>query len=308
MKKLLTLFRTLALILGLRAAGAETTEAAALTLTAPGGAPALAVAAMAEKNPERFTFVAADTIAAAFAKAEADFIIAPVNAGAKLYRAGKSAYRLAAVVTWGNLYIASQKEGLSEADLKGAEITLFGENTINASVVLYALKENGIEPSKVNYLAGAAETQALLLSNPEAIVVTAEPALTAARIKNDKISAIAVNALYQKATGNDGYAQAGLFVNPATLEGRKEAADAYLEQVREAAGLCATDVEAVAAAAVKLEILPNAKVAQAAIPNCAIRYLSAAEAKAQVETTAAVDLSQFGGEVPADDFYYGLEK
>ena len=58
----------------------------------------------------------------------------------------------------------------------------------------------------------------------------------------------------------------------------------------------------------KLEILPNAKVAQAAIPNCAIRYLSAAEAKAQVETTAAVDLSQFGGEVPADDFYYGLEK
>ena len=308
MKKLLTLFRTLALILGLGAAGAETTEAAALTLTAPGGAPALAVAAMAEKNPERFTFVAADTIAAAFAKAEADFIIAPVNAGAKLYRAGKSAYRLAAVVTWGNLYIASQKEGLSEADLKGAEITLFGENTINASVVLYALKENGIEPSKVNYLAGAAETQALLLSNPEAIVVTAEPALTAARIKNDKISAIAVNALYQKATGNDGYAQAGLFVNPATLEGRKEAADAYLEQVREAAGLCATDVEAVAAAAVKLEILPNAKVAQAAIPNCAIRYLSAAEAKAQVETTAAVDLSQFGGEVPADDFYYGLEK
>lgn len=308
MKKLLTLILTLALLLGLGAAGAETTEAAALTLTAPGGAPALAVAALAAKNPENFTFVAADTIAAAFAKAEADFIIAPVNAGAKLYRAGKSAYRLAAVVTWGNLYIASQKEGLSEADLKGAEITLFGENTINASVVLYALKENGIEPSKVNYLAGAAETQALLLSNPEAIVVTAEPALTAARIKNDKISAIAVNALYQKATGNDGYAQAGLFVNPATLEGRKEAADAYLEQVREAAGLCAADVEAVAAAAVKLEILPNAKVAQAAIPNCAIRYLSAAEAKAQVETTAAVDLSQFGGEVPADDFYYGLEK
>lgn len=308
MKKLLTLILTLALILGLGAAGAETTEAAALTLTAPGGAPALAVATLAAKNPENFTFVAADTIAAAFAKAEADFIIAPVNAGAKLYRAGKSAYRLAAVVTWGNLYIASQKEGLSEADLKGAEITLFGENTINASVVLYALKENGIEPSKVNYLAGAAETQALLLSNPEAIVVTAEPALTAARIKNDKISAIAVNALYQKATGNDGYAQAGLFVNPATLEGRKEAADAYLEQVREAAGLCAADVEAVAAAAVKLEILPNAKVAQAAIPNCAIRYLSAAEAKAQVETTATVDLSQFGGEVPADDFYYGLEK
>jgi hypothetical protein len=44
-----------------------------------------------------------------------------------------------------------------------------------------------------------------------------------------------------------------------------------------------------------------------AIPNCAVRYMSAQEAKEQVEATANIDLKQFGGSVPADDFYYGAE-
>ena len=142
MKKLLTLILTLALALSLCAAGGAE-NASGMTVTAPSGAPAIALAALAVEQPENYTFVAADTIAAAFAKAETDFIIAPVNAGAKLYKAGKSTYRLAAMVSWGNLYIASQKENLKAEDLNGAEITLFGENTINAAVVLYSLKENG---------------------------------------------------------------------------------------------------------------------------------------------------------------------
>ena len=79
---------------------------------------------------------------------------------------------------------------------------------------------------------------------------------------------------------------------------------AYLKLAEASCALCSEDVNAVAEAVVKLEILPNAKVAAAAIPNCAIRFVSAPEAKEQIEKTAAVDLSQFGGAVPADDFYY----
>jgi hypothetical protein len=137
------------------------------------------------------------------------------------------------VVSWGNLAIASQKADLKAEDLNGADITLFGENTINASVVLYTLKENGIEPANVQYLAGAAETQALLLSDAEAIVVTAEPALTAAKMKNSAISSIAVNELLKAASGEDGYTQAGLFVKAETLEAQPEGS---LRQVRNGCG------------------------------------------------------------------------
>ena len=308
MKKLIKTILVLAVAMSLCiAACAEGADISGLKVTAPGGAPALSLATLAAENPANYTYVAADTIAAAFAAQEADFIIAPVNAGAKLYKAGKSTYKLAAVVSWGNLYIAAQKEDLKAEDLNGASITLFGENTINASVVLYALKASGIEPAEVTYLAGAAETQSLLLTDENAIVVTAEPALTAARMKNDKISAIAVNDLFRQATGEEGYTQAGLFVKAETAEAQAEAVKAYLALAKEACDKCADDTEAVAEAAAALEILPNAKVALKAIPGCAIRFVAAPEAKEQVEKTAQIDLSQFGGEVPADDFYYGAE-
>ena len=282
-------------------------EDSGFRVSAPSGAPALALATMAVDEPEAYTFVAADTIAAEFAGNNADFIIAPLNAGAKLYKAGKSTYKLGAVVTWGNLYFASQKADFALEDINGAEVTLFGENTINASVALYVLAENGITPGNVSYLAGAANTQSLLLTDENAIVLTAEPALTAAKMKNENITAYAVNELYKNVTGFDGYTQAALFIKAETLAEQPEAVAAFLEQAAEAVGKCTSDVEAVAEAAVKLEILPNVKVATSAIPNCAIRWMNALDAKEQVEATANIDLTQFGGSVPADDFYYGAE-
>ena len=276
-------------------AGAEAADTSSFRVAAPSGAPARALATLAAESPDQYPFVLAETIAAEFSGASADFLIAPINAGAKLYKAGKSTYKLAAVVSWGNLFFASQKENFKLEDLNGADVTLFGENTINASVALFVLEQNGVKPASVSYLAGAANTQQLLLSDENAIVLTAEPALTAARMKNDRVTAFSVNDLYKAATGYDGSTQAGLFI-----------ADAYLKLAEASCARCTEDVDAVAEAAVALEILPNAKVAKAAIPGCAIRFLSAAEAKEQVERTANIDLSQYGGAVPADDFYYGL--
>lgn len=276
-------------------------------LAAPSGAPAIAVAGLAENDPEHFRFVAADAIAAEFASGEADFIIAPINAGAKLFKAGKSNYRLVAVVTWGNLVFASQRDGFSLESINGAALTLFGENTINSSVALYVLEQFGITPGSVEYLAGAANTQQLLLTDPDAIVLTAEPAVTAAKIKNEKVTVISLSDPIRQVTGYDGYAQAGLFVREKTLEERPEKANQFIEKIRNAVSETETDTERIAAASVALEILPNEKVAGMAIPNCGIRFVYAAEAREMIEFTANIDLTQFGGAVPDDDFYYNAE-
>lgn len=303
MKKFLSLILSLVLMLSVCAAAS-----ADYTVSAPKGAPALALAVLAAENPDNYWFVAAENIAAEFAKNEADFVIAPVNAGAKLFKADKSTYQLAAVVSWGNLYFASQKANFTPADINGADIVLFGENTINSSVVLYALEQNGIVPASVEYLGSAAATQALLISDDSVIVVTAEPALTAANIKlGGTITGYSVNDLYKAATGFDGFTQAALFVKAETAQKDPEGVKAFLAQVEASCAMATTDVEAVAAAAVALEILPNQKVAVSAIPNCAIRYLNAAEAREQIEATANIDLSQFGGALPADEFYYVAE-
>ena len=305
MKKLFALFLIVMMLIG--AACAEGADISGLKVSAPSGAPALALATLAVENPDNYTFVAADTIAAEFAGAQADFIIAPINAGAKLFKAGKSTYKLGAVVTWGNLYFASQRENFALEDINGADITLFGENTINASIALFALAQNGIEPANVEYLAGAANTQQLLLSDDTAIVLTAEPALTAAKMKNEAVTGYAVNDLYKAATGNEGFAQAGLFIWAETIENDPEAVKAYLALAEESIAKCESALDEVAEAAVALEILPNVNVARAAIPNCAVRFMAAQDAREQIETTAAVDLSQYGGELPADEFYYVAE-
>ena len=307
MKKMICILLAVLLLAGAAAAASAEGDVSSFRIAAPGGAPALALAVLAAENPENYTFVAAEMIAAEFAGETADFIIAPINAGAKLYKAGKSDYRLAAVVSWGNLYFASQKENFKAEDIDGAELVLFGENTINASVALYALEKNGITPAKVDYLAGAANTQALLLTDETAIVLTAEPALTAAGMKNERVTGVAVNGLLKEAAGQEGFAQAGLFVRAKTLAEQPEAVRAYLAMAAEAASKCTEDPDAAAEAAVALEILPSVKVAKSALPNCAIRYVSAAEAKEQIERTAEIDLSQFGGAVPADDFYVEAE-
>lgn len=303
MKKLFALLLAAAMLC--LCACAEGVDVSALRISSPTGAPGLALATLAAEHPDNYTYLTVEALPAEFANGTADFIIAPINAGAKLYKAGKSNYRLAAVVAWGNLFIASQREGFALEDINGAEITLFGENTINASIALYALSHNGIEPGAVSYLAGAANTQQLLLSDESAIVLTAEPALTAARMKNDRITGYAVNDLYMKATGIEGFAQAGLFVRGGLIEENPAAVDAYLALAADACDRCASDPEAVAAAAVALEILPSEKVALSAIPNCAIRFVPAPEAKPAIETTAQIDLAQYGGAVPLDDFYYG---
>ena len=306
MKKIAALVLSGLMLIG-AASVVSAAEEYAYKVASPNGAPGLALASLAVDNPEAYTYLAADTITAEFANAESDFVIAPLNAGAKLYQAGKSTYKLGAVVTWGNLYFASQRENFALEDINGAEITLFAENTINSSIALYVLEQNGITPSAVSYLSGAADTQALLLSDAEAIVLTAEPALTAASMKNDKITSISLNELYEKATGYDGYTQAGLFIRQQTIDEHPEAVESFLALAEESCGKCESDVEAVAQAAVSLEILPNEAVAMKAIPGCNIRFMKAADAKEQVELTANVDLSQFGGAVPADDFYYGAE-
>lgn len=276
-------------------------------VSSPSGAPGLALVTLAVQNPENYTYLTAETITAEFANETADFIIAPLNAGAKLYKAGKSTYQLAAIVSWGNLFLASQRENFTLEDINGGTITMFGEKNINSSIAKFVLAENGITPGNIEYLAGASNTQKLMLSDAQAIVLTAEPALTAARMKNDKITAYSINELYKAVTGHDGFTQAALFVRKQTLENHPEVVDNYLKLVEESCDKCATDIETVAEAAAKMEILPSKKVAMLAIPNCSIRYMSALDAREQIEITANIDLEQFGGAVPSDDFYYGTK-
>ena len=129
MKKIFVLL--LAMLLLLASASAEVP----FSIVSPDGAPALAVSALKE-NVET---IKAATIVTALQNGSADFVIAPVNAGAKLFKAGKSTYRLAAVVTWGNLVFASQIEGFTSEMMNDASdiFSLHGESSLLTADALF---------------------------------------------------------------------------------------------------------------------------------------------------------------------------
>ena len=97
------------------------------SVLAPTGAPGYALLPLADNDSVSLELVdGADSLQAAFVNPDPqyDVIVAPTNLGAKLISAGKTDYRLAAVVTTGNLYIV----GTSEDVLSGTgTIALFGE-------------------------------------------------------------------------------------------------------------------------------------------------------------------------------------
>ncbi len=271
-------------------------------VTAPNGAPAVALACLADANAsENYTYVAPDTLGAVFTKAEQDFIVAPVNLGANLYSKGNTNYQLAAVLTWGNLFFASQKADFKLADLNGADVYFFGEGTVNDAVVQYVLDYKNIEPKSVTYLGDAAATKDKLVEDANAIVLTAAPAVNAAKMANSAVSMISVQDLYAEAKGSNTFTQAALFVK-SSLDSTK--VSAYLDLVKASCDACTNDIDSVAAACVSQSIIAKAPLAKAAIPNCNVKYVAAADAKSSIEATANLKLAAFGGALPVDAFYY----
>ena len=281
-----------------------------LSVVAPQGAPAVSVASLAVNDTDSYSFIDANNIAEQFTANQKDIIIAPVNAGAMLYSKGKSTYKLGAVVTWGNLYFATTRTDiLAIQDLDGKNVTLFGENTINSSFAKYVLDLYDVTPN-YEYLGSAANTKELLASDDNAIVMTAEPALTAVtnqlKQANKTVTSYSVTGLYNEFSTEE-FTQAALFIKADTLDNHKSVVNDYLDKVKESCDLVTNDVESVANNIITLGNtgLPSAlPVLKTALPKCNIKFKSAADSKAAIEKTANIDLKQFGGAVPSDDFYY----
>ncbi|MBR5290653.1 MAG: hypothetical protein IKU28_06650 [Erysipelotrichaceae bacterium] len=215
-----------------------------LSILSPTGAPAISLAHIASESQHNLVFVdGSDVLQAAFVNPEPeyDIIVAPTNLGVKLAQSGKSEYRLAAVVTWGNLYVvAKQGTELSET----VKFAAFGENAVPGLVFKRIKNQLGVE--EITYYNSVTEAQAALLSGHVDAALIAEPAATATIAKgkqNDLQLQIVsdLQALWQTETGFEGYPQASVFVRY-TEENIALISD-ILTQVQNTLMLYSTDTE-----------------------------------------------------------------
>lgn len=210
----------------------ETVEVNSLKVLAPKGATAVGVSILSYEGFHDVTYVdGADVLQASLVNPEPEYdvIIAPSNLGIKLAVAGKSQYKIADVLTWGNLFLVGTTDEINE----DTRIALFGENAV-VGLVYEDLFADSV--GEKTYYGAVTEAQAALLSDNADVALLAEPAATAtiakAKENGKELKVIAdLQTLWQDKYG-DSYPQAAIFVLSSTYENDPASVDSLINTVK----------------------------------------------------------------------------
>ncbi|MDO4197874.1 MAG: hypothetical protein Q4D13_02640 [Erysipelotrichaceae bacterium] len=232
MKKLLVLLMVLMMLSGC-SNSADSTPAAIdsepdishLTIVTPLGAPVLAFYDQIEN--ENYSRVAANAIPALWTGEESpDILVCDLTSGVQAIRNGAD-YKIGAIVTFGNLYIASTGKDDDGVISKGDKIVLFGnENAIPSKVWHYLYNDEFDE--ELFYENSASEAAAALASGKNSAgdevdyVFLAQPAMFASlnKAKENGMEAdiyLDVQKEYYERSGYE-FVQAALFVKNTVTE------------------------------------------------------------------------------------------
>ncbi len=283
----------LAFTLALTLFGCGTSQKESVKILAPTGAPALGIlgASNAENVEKIETVSGSDVLQAELAKddSEYDIIVAPSNLGMTLAAKGAQNYELAAVITWGNLYLVGEDADALENE---GEFAAFGEAAVPQLVLENAIDIENLKPT-LTYYNAVSDAQAQLLSGKADVALLAEPVVTAtiAKAKENGMELQIIADLQQLyAEKNDtsadaGYPQAAIFVK----KGESNSLSSVLEAIKTFANETSSDSEALTQAIETLGVealgIPSVEVAVNSWQRQNIRYVDAQEAKE--------DLAQF---------------
>ncbi len=285
-----------------------------LNISTPNGAPLIAISGAVEKEDVTAGTVKiisdTSTLPAVFQAGTEDIIVAPVNVGTKLFKAGKSKYKLASVITWGNTYFTSGKENFQLSDMNNSDVLLFGKGSINEGIATYVLNKKGITiNAKYPDVDAVASIKTALEADSTQMAMIAEPVLTvtsASLAKSSKtLTSYSIADLYKEVSNHD-YPQAAIFVNPDSYDLHKDKFDEFFGEVKTTCDSAndSTKVSEVATKANEVGVPQPAAVLTKAIPGCKLNYVVASSAKADLEFAATEDgLSSFFGGAPDASFY-----
>ena len=301
-------------------------EKKTITVYAPDGAPALSVAKFINDKEDfgtgadfAYNVVAAGNIGMIMQQGKGDIIIMPVNAASKFYKVNSDGYKMAAVITHGNLYVMS-KENLTVQDLKGKVVGVIGQGNVPDLTFRAALIKNGLDfeipdtqmDDKValKYYADASELIPALKTGKIAIGLLPEPAANKLTGMDNAFKyALDLQELYDAETKT--YPQAVVMVKnsviatyPALINAFGSKVESGVTWVKENPDAAAQAVTSVLAEGLTPS-LSATNLNSTVVENCKISWQSAAAAKtAVIEYIDAIRaLEEKAASVVADDFF-----
>jgi len=255
-----------------------------------------------------------DILVAKLIKKEVDIAALPTNVASKMYNKTNGAYKLAAVNTFGMLYLVTNNiEINSWNDLKGKKINIIGKGSTPDYVFNYLLKKNGINTEKdvnLDYSLSQAELAQAVAANKVNIAVLPEPFVTMVTMKNKNVK-ISMNLQdeWKNIQGEDSPIAMGcVVVRSDFAKAHPEAVNTYLNKYENSINWVNKNPEKAGVLVQKFGVLNNAKLTEKAIPNCNIRFLDASKAKNTVNAFLNIlynfTPSSIGGKLPDEGFFY----
>ena len=307
------------------AAAAETADGALRLFVLSGptgiGAMNLWAAADAGETAQAYNITmtgANDEIVAALSKGEADVAAIATNLASTLYNKTEGGISVLAVNTLGVLSIlapagVSGEEIASVADLKGRTIYAPGQGANPEYVLRYVLSGNGLDPDAdvaIQFVGEGSELLSVWQNDPEALIMAPQPVATALLMQNEGASKLfdMTDEWDAVSGGASRLMQGCVVVRKAFLEENPEAVETFLTEYQASIEKAQSDVEGTAALCESYGLIPKAAIAQKAIPQCGLTFVSGEEMKEQLGGYLQVMFdaapASVGGALPADDFYY----
>lgn len=259
---------------------------------------------------------AADEIVPLLVKGDLDAAAIPANLAATLYQKTNGAVEVAAINTLGVLYIVENSDAqyTGIADLKGKTILTTGKGTTPEYVLRYVLSQNGLDPDKdvtIEYFSESTEVVAQMTARGEGtIAMLPQPFVTSALSQVEGLSVkFDMSEEWEKVAGSQ-LVTGVLVARKEAVEADPAAFDAFLTAYKASTEAANSDLEGTAALCESYGIVAKAALAQKALPECNIVFITGDEMRTALETYFQVlydaDPTSVGGQLPDDAFYYGV--
>lgn len=241
----------------------------------------------------------------------ADFAVLPTTMAALLYNKGVD-YRLAAISTWGTLYLCGNDTTIhSWNDLRNSKIHLMAKNMTPDVLFRYLLMKNNVEPYRdvdfdyrfPNHIDLANATTAGIVP----MSVLSEPYLSYAMIKNDNIHIIM--SLHDEWKKTEGFEmpETAFICNGDLAEDNPQLVEKIVSIYGKSADWVNENVDRAAALAVRYEIVGDESAARNAIPRSNLRVARSEDVKDLVvnylNAFHKMDSAIIGGKMPDEKFY-----
>ena len=254
-------------------------------------------------------------VSSALINGDVDIAAVATNVAASLSAKSEGAVQVLAVNTLGVLYILEKGNSVqSMADLEGRTVYATCQGANPEFVLNYLLTENGVDPANVHIQwMTAQEVTAQMASSDSAICMLPVPAATALMMKDQGVrQALSLSDEWDK-LGQGSLAMGCVVGRTQFIEEHPETVDAFLDLYGDSITFMSDEHGVAGAAALvgELGITANEQIAQKAIPQCNLTFLTGADMKATLEEYYQVlfqaNPDSIGGSMPYDAFYYGAE-